>query len=96
MKTISLNNTSKNWFYTIKEHDTAVVDRTISGKVTIHGICREPSEPGDTFTYGIPPNKRDFIIESITKQDSKGKFNNPSDAINALFTAECSFSRLIN
>jgi len=51
MKTISLNNSSKNWYYTFKEHDTVIVDRLMTGKVTIHGICREEAEPGDEFDY---------------------------------------------
>jgi len=92
MKTISLNNTSKNWFYTMKEHDTTVVDRVISGKVTIHGICREEAKAGDEFDY----MGHSYPIESIEVTDSKGQFNEPTDAINALFTAECTFSRMIN
>jgi len=92
MKTISMANTSPNWYYTMKEHDTTVENRVLSGKCTIHGIMREEAEIGDVINVGAI----DYTIESITREDSKGTFTNPDDAKNALFTAECQFSRFIN
>jgi len=95
-KRIILGTSSKDWYYSLKEHDTIVVERTLSGMCTVRGICRENVGIGDMFLIGTPPKLTEYTIESISKEDSKGQFNNPDDAINALFTAECSFSRQIN
>lgn len=92
MKTISMANTSPNWYYTIKEHDTTVEGTILSGKATITGIMRESAEVGDVINY----DKVNYTIETIERRDSKGVWNVPEDAKNAFFTAECQFSRFIN
>lgn len=92
MKTISMANTSPNWYYTIKEHDTIVEGAVLSGKCTITGIMRESAEVGDAINIGSV----NYIIETIKKRDSKGTFIVPEDAKNAFFTAECQFTRPIN
>lgn len=92
MKTISMANTSPNWYYTMKEHDTTVTGNVLSGKCTIKGIIREPAEVGDILNIA----NINYTIEEISLEDSKCKFTNPEDAKNALFTAECNFLRIIN
>ena len=96
-KSIPLTTSSKDWYYTINEHDTVVEDKVMTGKCTITGICRESVNIGDSFSILRGASQKvNYVVESITRRDSKGIFNNPEDAKDAFFTAECSFERLIN
>jgi len=92
MKIISMANTSPNWYYTMKEHDTTVEGSKLTGKCTITGICRENAQVGDVLDMG----KISYTIESIEKRNAAGVWNNPEDAKDAFFTAETSFTRFIN
>jgi hypothetical protein len=82
----------RNFYHTLKEKILKADGVMCSGEAKITGFTRIKFAEGAILNI----NKVEYHVVSVLRRDHRGKFENPTEAVNGYFEAECTFTKPIS